>query len=312
VRQGEIASKGKWTGNPTGGVKAPEPILLPDPSRRFADTAARLETLASGHPMEEWLRFMSRLSEAQHAAARDLPLPPATDPIDVKLAIDARMPPLAADGHRRPPEWRDILVHILDEDGLTGATAALSDAAARLKSLDADGVELLANRFLHGEVASEDAAAVLFLAAALQVYFTRMAANLKSPDLRLLTQRGLCPCCGSTPVAGTITASGDNPGTRYLHCSLCSTAWNHVRTVCITCGESRSVSLEGIEGDAGVVRAETCKDCSTYAKMIYLAKDTKADPFADDLASLGLDFLVAEVGWSRHAPNPLLLSASAG
>ena len=82
-----------------------------------------------------------------------------------------------------------------------------------------------------------------------------------------------------------------------------------MRTVCITCGESRTVSLEGIEGDAGIVKAETCNDCHTYAKMIYLAQDTKADPFADDLASLGLDILVAEAGWSRHAPNPLLLVA---
>jgi FdhE protein len=31
------------------------------------------------------------------------------------------------------------------------------------------------------------------------------------------------------------------------------------------------------------------------------------DPFADDLATLRLDLLVAEAGWLRHAPNPLLL-----
>ncbi|MDB5444000.1 MAG: fdhE, partial [Phenylobacterium sp.] len=37
------------------------------------------------------------------------------------------------------------------------------------------------------------------------------------------------------------------------------------------------------------------------------AKDTKVDPVADDLATLGLDLMVAEAGWSRHAPNPLLL-----
>jgi FdhE protein len=41
--------------------------------------------------------------------------------------------------------------------------------------------------------------------------------------------------------------------------------------------------------------------------MIYQKQDMKADPFADDLASLGLDMLVGEAGWSRHAPNPLLL-----
>ena len=36
------------------------------------------------------------------------------------------------------------------------------------------------------------------------------------------------------------------------------------------------------------------------------------DPFADDLATLGLDLIVAEAGWARHGPNPLLLVASDG
>jgi Protein involved in formate dehydrogenase formation len=36
------------------------------------------------------------------------------------------------------------------------------------------------------------------------------------------------------------------------------------------------------------------------------------DPFADDLATLGLDLIVAKAGWARHAPNPLLLVASDG
>ncbi len=107
---------------------------------------------------------------------------------------------------------------------------------------------------------------------------------------------------------GLVTASGQTPGVRYLHCSLCATAWNHVRAICITCGDSRSISLEGIEGDHGLVKAETCGACHTYAKMIYQKQDMKADPFADDLATLGLDVLVGEGRWSRHAPNPLLLT----
>jgi FdhE protein len=69
---------------------------------------------------------------------------------------------------------------------------------------------------------------------------------------------------------------------------------------------SRSVALKEIEGDGGTVKAETCDDCHTYAKMLY-KRTQKVDPFADDLATQGLDVLVAEAGWSRHAPNPLLL-----
>jgi FdhE protein len=77
--------------------------------------------------------------------------------------------------------------------------------------------------------------------------------------------------------------------------------------VCITCGDTRSLSLKEIEGDSGATKAETCDACRTYAKMFYQARDAKVDPFADDLATLGLDVLTAEGGWARHAPNPLLL-----
>ena len=43
MRQGEVASKGKWQGRAQGGVSAPRPLILPDPGQRFADTAARLD-----------------------------------------------------------------------------------------------------------------------------------------------------------------------------------------------------------------------------------------------------------------------------
>ncbi len=46
--------------------------------------------------------------------------------------------------------------------------------------------------------------------------------------------------------------------------------------------------------------------------MLYQARDMSVDPFADDLATLALDLLVAEAGWARHAPNPLLLVRSEG
>jgi FdhE protein len=307
LRQGEVATQGKWTGSPTGGVKAPEPLVLPDPGKRFLNTSVRLEALAADHPMQDWLRFMAKLAEAQHVAATTLPAVAGIDANSIAQAVEARMPPFAADGHRRDPAWRDGLALILEQFDGAPMPAQLQAVITDLRARDAAAIESLADAFLHGSVEASDAGAAIFVVAALQVYFTRMAASLQASDLRLLPQRGLCPCCGSTPSAGVVTASGDSPGARYLHCSLCSTAWNHVRTVCITCGESKTLSLEGIEGDAGVVKAETCNDCHTYAKMIYLAKDTKADPVADDLASLGLDVLVAEAGWARHSPNPLLL-----
>ena len=307
MRQGGAPPTGKWVGSPLGGVTAPDPLILPNPATRFSATAIRLRALAAGNPMAEWLGFMSELSEAQHVAATTLPPMPAIDRSLIDRSVAARMPPLAADGHHRNSAWRDGLAVLLDELEESTLPAPARSAIASVRSGTTDRVEDLADDFLRDTLKANDVGAALYVAAALQVYFTRLAGGLDAAGLRLLPQRNLCPCCGSTPVSGLITASGQTPGTRYLYCSLCSTAWNHVRAVCITCENSRTLSLKGIDGDSGAVRAETCDDCQTYAKMLYQAKDMKVDPYADDLATLGLDVMVAEAGWARHAPNPLLL-----
>jgi FdhE protein len=228
--------------------------------------------------------------------------------IAVEQAADARIPPLAADGHRRDPAWRDGLAALLNDFNIRAVPEPAREVMASLRNRRIDAVEALADDFLHGSVDATDAGAALYVVAALQVYFTGLAAALPAPALRLLPQRGLCPCCGSTSVSSVVTGSGKTPGARYLYCSLCATGWNHVRAACITCGQSRSVVLKEIAGESGTAKAETCDDCHSYTKVLYQARDTKLDPFADDLATLALDVLVAEAGWSRHAPNPLLLT----
>ena len=307
MRQGETAPKGGWVGNATGGVKAPEPILLPNPAVRFAGTAERLELLSKGHPMEGWLDFMAKLSRAQHHAATMLAPLLKPDEAAVAQAVAARIPPISADGHRRDPAWRDGLALLLDTTVGEELPSQAAAVAAELRARDAASTETLADAFLRCVLDEKDAGSSFWIAAALQVYFTCLAGRLSAPALRLLELRSLCPCCGSTSSASVITASGQNPGARYLYCSLCSTAWNYSRAVCVACGGSRTLSLRGIEGDSGLVKAETCDECGTYSKMAYQAKDMQADPYADDLATLGLDVMVGEAGWSRHAPNPLLL-----
>ncbi|WP_267220352.1 formate dehydrogenase accessory protein FdhE [Dyella silvae] len=307
MRQAEAPPDSKWTGPSHAGVKSPDPILLADPAKRFAATAQRLEQLAAGHPLEPWLRFMATLAWAQHATATTLAPATALSAEAVAQAVDARLPPLAADGHRRDASWREGLALLLERIDSHALPLAAQEAVEQLRRSDAATLDQLADQFLRGSVATLDAGAAVFVAAALQVYFTCAAAQFRADDLRLLEERGLCPCCGSPSVTGVITATGVTPGTRYLYCSLCSTAWNHVRAVCITCGGTRQLLLQGIEGDAGLIKAETCGDCHTYAKLLYPLRDMQADPYADDLASLGLDLLVAEEGFARHAPNPLLL-----
>ena len=117
MRQGEVTGTGKWIGNPQGGVTAPEPLILPDPRARFAATSARLRALSDGHPMEGWLRFMAGLARAQHEAVAGLDSLPAPALAGVRQAVEARLPPLAADGHRRDPLWRVALAVLLHSCG---------------------------------------------------------------------------------------------------------------------------------------------------------------------------------------------------
>jgi FdhE protein len=307
MRQGEIAPKGKWKGSPVAGVTAPLPVMLPDPANRFAATATRLATLAPGHPAEAWLRFIAQLAWSQHEAASALVPPALMRSSAIEQAVKDRTPLLEA--HRRTlnPSWRHYLTRVMDflrDHSLPGEARSVMDD---LKDLKPAAIDELADAFLNGTVPPARIGHALYVAAALQVHFTTLAAQLDTDVPRLLPQRGLCPCCGSTPVAGVVTASGRTPGCRYLHCSLCGAAWNHVRAVCINCGEAGKLTLQSIEGEAGLVKAETCGHCGTYSKVLYEREDPRLDPAADDLASLRLDMLVAEAGWSRHAPNPLLL-----
>ena len=304
MRQGEAPPRTGWIGNPQGGVAAPAPVVTPDPDRLFARRAARLDALAAGHPMQAWLTFMANLSRAQEAARPVLLGLAGVGPVALSQAVEGGLPPLAAAGHAREPAWRDGLQRLLAGFDHRHSPDEAQRAARALQDRTAPDIEALADAALTDD--PQQAAAQVYVVAALQAYFATQAARLSAASLSLLPERGLCPCCGSTPVAGVVTAAGATPGVRYLHCSLCATAWNHTRAICVYCGGSRSLSLKGVEGDAGLAKAETCGECGSYLKMFYEAKDPEVEPLADDLATLGLDLLLGEEGSFRRPRNPLL------
>ena len=178
MRQGEATPKSGWIGSATGGVKAPEPILLPDAAVRFARTAERLERLSKGHPMEGWLDFMAKVARAQHHVATMLPPFAAPDQAAVEQAVAARIPPISADGHRRDPAWRDGLALLLDTAVGEGLPPPAAAVAAELRARSAASTETQADAFLRGVIDEADAGFSFWIAAALQVYFTRLAGRL--------------------------------------------------------------------------------------------------------------------------------------
>ncbi len=289
-----------------GEVAQGDPVRLPDLATVFSRRAARLETLAPGHELEGFLRLIAALVAAQHAALDGLPpgsLPGAAEIAKARLAGRA---PLDPSTWRRDESWSVALSRILEviDDGALPASAR--EARAALRAAGAAEREALADRYLDGNVAAGEAAQAVFVAAALQVAWTRMAALLDAADLEARqTDGGQCPACNSPAVAGLISPGGTKFGHRHLHCSLCATSWRYVRVRCVHCGGTDKVSFRNLAGTS-YLRAECCEVCHGYSKVFYLESARALEPLADDLASLGLDILVGEEGFSR-VPNPFVL-----
>ncbi|MFO1084412.1 MAG: formate dehydrogenase accessory protein FdhE [Reyranellaceae bacterium] len=284
-----------------------ERVRLPDLTTAFARRSARLLELAPGHELEGFLRLIASLVAAQHAALADLPagrLPGAAEAAEARQAGRA---PLDPAGWKRDPSWQAALTGILGRIDRAVLPLAGQGACDVLAMASYEDREALAERFLGGHVTEDDIAKMPFVAAALQVAWTRMAALMDVDDMSS-SESSECPVCGSPPVAGVIAPGGTKFGHRHLHCSLCSTAWRYVRVRCVNCGSTDKISFRQLAGTS-FLRAECCEVCHGYSKVFYLESAKVLEPLADDLASLGLDLLVGEEGFSRVA-NPFVLAGS--
>jgi FdhE protein len=220
--------------------------------------------------------------------------------------LEHGLPPLSVDGHARAPAWREGLTRIiasLDRATLPASAGGTLDALERAEPAQ---LEAAASHLLAGAYAELDAGQAPFVAAALQVYWTRMALALGTDGFSRSVSYGLCPLCGSHPVASVVRIGGAAQGLRYLVCSLCASEWHVVRVKCSACASTKGIGYLGIDGATEAIKAETCDECKTYLKIFYLEKDPAMEAVADDLATLALDMLVDEQGYNRVGPNLLI------
>ena len=283
-------------------------VVLPTRKDLFAERAARFASVAAGSSMSDYLQLMARVAAAQHSA---LTRRAAGSVPDAALAAsrDYGMPPLSAQSHERSAEWRTDLADIVDGVRAQSTNGVLV-ALATLDALDDVEREALADRVLAGTSLDAEAALVPFVGAALQTYFTRLAATLDVALVEHCDIVGICPVCASRPVASVLRIGGEQANLRYLVCSLCATEWNVARIVCTSCDTDKGVKYlalqaEGASEADAAARAETCDECKSYLKIFYQEKDPNLDPTVDDLATLALDLLVDEQGYARSGPNLL-------
>ncbi|WP_394887024.1 formate dehydrogenase accessory protein FdhE [Mesorhizobium sp. AaZ16] len=288
-----------------GEVSAPPFARLPDPSLLFARRAQRLAGLAEGHQLGAYLRFLAAVSNAQHHIQDGLPDPEAPDIDARERARSFGMPPLdrnkpAAAALSETLERLVIAASTIDKP--EAATGALD----RLKQAGPSERDGMVRNVLADAIPMEALAEHVYVAAALQVHFTRLAGCLDAAAL-VPVGDGACPVCGGPPVSSMIVGWHGAHGSRFCACSLCGTLWNYVRIKCTLCGSTKGIGYQEIEGGPGTVKAETCKACGCYVKILHQHKDPALDPVADDVATLGLDLLVREGGYRRGSFNPFLI-----
>ena len=290
-------------------------LRLPAPGR-FAARARRLHALAPGHTLGPFLLFAARLAECQERLWGGLaPDPLPSDALLAQLRESA-MPPLAAPGWWPRAGWHDLARRLASE--LQSQAPEPSVLAALAQAAD-DWLEAQGHALLGADGEGLDLAAAPLIGAALQVCWSAAAARLDRdaiapPGLRE-TPPGLCPVCGSPPVASIQRIGGAEDGLRYLHCGLCASEWHVVRAKCALCDNGRGIAYFSLaepdadetKGPQPAVQAEACPECRGYLKLCRLERDPGLDPWAEDLATLALDLRMDQEGFERAGLNFLLL-----
>lgn len=289
-----------------GDVAEPPFVRLPDPATLFAGRAARFETLAEGHQLGAYLRFLGGLCGCQHRVQDGLPEPDMPPAETLAQSREHAMPALDR-GHFTADAACDLT---LDRLFALAADIQMPDTAraalARVSGLEAAARDEMVRSVLADSIPVEAMAEHVFVAAALQVHFARMAARLDAKSL-VPVGDGACPCCGGAPVASAVVGWQGAHGARFCTCSLCATQWHVVRIKCVLCGSTEGIAYQELDGGNSDVKAETCEKCHGYVKILYQSKAPELEPVADDVASLGLDLLLREDDYRRGAVNPFLL-----
>lgn len=278
----------------------------------FSRRAKRFRQLAPGHPLESYFGFLALLADAQALALQHFPELPQPAPAEQARCREHGLPLLSAETWSRDPAWRTGLAMILQQLETAALPAATRATISGLQQARAAELERLADQILAGELAAIAPQQLPLVAAALQVYWLRMATTLGADAFGRLEAGGVCPVCGSFPGAGVVNSAASGSGLRYLSCSLCASEWHMVRIKCSDCESTQRINHYILEGSNGAVKAESCDNCDSYLKLLYLEKDAQQDALADDLATLPLDLLMTEAGKSRRGPNLFFHPGEAG
>jgi FdhE protein len=291
---------------PIGEVAEPPFARLPDPSTLFQARAERFQALSTQHELAPFLRFLAGISSCQHQLQDGLPDADLPADEDRERAREHAMPPLDRGRFTADAAFDATLGRLLQLAEAVEMPEPARAALDRVIAADAAARIAMARAVLANEIPVADFADHVFVAAALQVHYARLASRLEAKRL-VPVGDGACPACGGAPVSSMVVDWPGAHNSRFCVCSLCATRWHYVRIKCTLCGSTKGISYREVEGGGGTIWAETCESCGGYVKILHQHKNVALDPVADDVASLGLDLLLRESEYRRGSVNLFLL-----
>ena len=286
-------------------VKAPF-ARLPNPLAMFAGRGQRLKALADGHTLRPYLLFLADLSDIQHRLQAGLPDPELPSAEALARSRQHRMPPLDRARFTSDAAMNAVWRHFVVMTDSIAMPDVARLALARVKTAGEADRTAMMGAVLSNAIPVEELAEHVFVAAALQVHFARLAARLDAGALLPLGD-GVCPACGGPQVSSMVVGWSGAQSARFCACSLCGTLWNYPRVRCTLCGATKGIAYQEIAGGPAAVKAETCESCRGYVKILHQHKEPTLDPVADDVATLALDLLLRDLGYRRGAVDPFLL-----
>lgn len=283
------------------------PLLFSNPKNLYQRRAARLRELAQDHPLADYLLFAAAIADAQLALLESMPIP--QDPrLQALSSEQLANKPLDVKNWQRDPIWRKLLTALLEKLKPSANDQILTTIEWLEKAADSE-LEELADNVLAQEFATISSDKAVFVWAALSLYWLQLVQQIPHNAKQESTENlHCCPVCNTAPTA-SLVHFGSQQGLRYLHCALCESEWNMVRSQCSNCGQNKELDYWSIDDYMAAIRSESCGSCKSYLKIMFQEKEPKVEVIADDLASLFLDMEMEEKGFMKSGLNPFIFPA---
>lgn len=289
-----------------GGVPEAPLVFLPDPVTLFQTRKKRFAFLAETSELAPYLTFLADLSALQARLCITLPPVSLPSPEAMHKAAAGTMPPIDRASLTGDTTLRQTLDALLEGAAELDMPELARLALSAVITADAEDRQWLLGNILADIVPEDSVAPHLFAAVAVQVHLARLAAQL-DPARLVRVGTGLCPSCGGKPVSSAVTSTPEIDNVRYASCATCATQWNEVRVKCLCCGSTKGISYRSAQTHEATVKAEACRECSSWVKIFYQMKNPSLDPVADDIGTLGLDMLMKDTEFHRAGFNPFLV-----